>query len=68
MKKLPKSKRLRFAIYVFHILLIIGVWAYNSNPEHIQGFAVFLGVTTIPLIAYILGDTYRPSNIDDINK
>jgi hypothetical protein len=30
--------------------------------------AAYMAVTVIPLVAYIIGDTMRPSNLNDIEK
>lgn len=65
--KLPKSKRLRFAIYTLHLLVAVGVFGIYKNAD-LNGLAAYMAVTSIPLVAYILGDSFRPSNTSDINK
>lgn len=63
MKTLPNSKRLRFAVYTMHLLVVVGLIGMKWGVD-MAGLAAYMGVTTIPLVAYILGETYKPS----INK
>jgi hypothetical protein len=58
---LPKSKRLRFSIYVFHIFVFMGMYAMKLNYS-LNELAVYMTATAIPLITYVLGDTLRKSD------
>jgi hypothetical protein len=58
--KLPKSNRFRFALYTLHLLCVIGIWGVYRGAD-LNGLAAYMAVTVIPLVAYILGETYRPS-------
>ena len=64
--KLPKSKRLRFSIAVIIANFIIGVIGilYGAN---LLTLGAFLSLSNSPLYIYVLGDSYRPSNLKDIN-
>lgn len=64
---LPKSKRLRFSIYVFHVFVLMGVYAMQLNYS-LNELAVYMTATAIPLITYVLGDTFRKSDLTDIDK
>jgi hypothetical protein len=64
---LPKSKRLRFALYTMHLLVVVGMYGMHIGAD-LTGLAVYMTVTVIPLVAYITGDSLRPSNLNDINK
>ena len=65
--RLPKSKRLRFAVYTLHLFVGMGVYGIYKEVDLSQ-LAIFLTAVAIPLVAYILGDTFRSSNLEDINK
>jgi hypothetical protein len=65
--KLPKSKRLRFAIYTFHVYIILGIFGVIMGAN-LADLGVFCSTTSIPLIAYILGDSYRPSKLENIEE
>ena len=67
MTLLPKSKRLRFSVYVFHIFVGIGFYGIYKGADLSQ-LAIYLTAVAIPLVGYILGDTFRPSNLTDIDK
>lgn len=67
MTLLPKSKRLRFAVYTLHLFVAIGVYGIYKGAD-LNSLAVFLTAVAIPLVGYIIGDTFRPSNLTDINK
>jgi hypothetical protein len=64
---LPKSKRLRFAVYTIHLLVAVGIYGMRIGADF-AGLSAYMAVTTIPLVAYILGDSLRPSNTNDIDK
>jgi hypothetical protein len=64
---MPKSKRLWFSLYTMHLLAGIGVYGLSVGAD-LNGLSVYMTVTIIPLVAYITGDTIRPSNTNDINK
>ena len=64
---MPKSKRLRFAVYVFHVYMALGVFGIVKQTD-LTALGTFCALTSFPLLAYILGDTFRPSNLTDINK
>ena len=65
--QLPRSKRLRFSIYTLHLLTAVGVLGMYLKTDLSQ-LAAYMAVTVIPLVAYIIGDTMRPSNLNDIEK
>lgn len=58
--KIHRSKRLRFSIYVFHVFIFIGIFAIVKN-YNLSDLAVYMSATAIPLVAYVLGDTFRKS-------
>jgi hypothetical protein len=64
---LPKSKRLRFAVGVLianFVVVIFGMW----KGTDLVALGTCLMMINAPLYVYILGDSYRPSNTNDINK
>jgi len=65
--KLPKSKRLRFSTAVIVANFIIGGFGIYHNAD-LQALGIFLALSNSPLYVYILGDSFRPSNVTDINK
>ena len=65
--KLPKSKRLRFSMAVIIINFIMGVAGMYFRTD-LSKLGVFLMMSNSPLYVYILGDSYRPSNLKDINQ
>lgn len=65
--ELPKSKRFRFAFYAFHVYIIIGVVAMYKQADLVS-LGTYLLMITTPVALYILGDTFRPSNLSDLNK
>jgi len=65
--KLPKSKRLRFSIWVIVANFIIGAYGLYIGAD-LQALGVFLALSNAPLYAYVLGDSFRPSDLSDINK
>lgn len=65
--KLPKSKRLRFSIAVIIANFIIGTIGIYQNAD-LQALGVFLALSNAPLYTYVLGDTFRASNVTDINQ
>ncbi len=64
--RLPKSKRLRFCIAVIIVNFIMGIvgMLFGINLLTLGGF---LSLSNSPLYVYVLGDSYRPSNLKDIN-
>lgn len=67
-----KSKRFKLAIWVFITYTVVGSVAFYIYPEHITNFATFLGSTSLPVIGYIFGESWRPSkeggnNVHDKN-
>jgi len=64
---LPKSKRLRFSVWVIVANFAIGVLGILKGAD-LQALGVFLALSNAPLYAYVLGDSFRPSNLTDINK
>ena len=64
---LPKSKRLRFAVYVFHIYILLGILAMRWQVE-LSSLGAYVAATSLPLLGYILGDTFRKSDLTDIEK
>lgn len=61
--KISNSKRLKFAIVTFIIYLIIGIFTLIFNPTSLTDMGVYISVTSIPLVTYILGETIRKSKI-----
>jgi len=59
--RLPQSKRLRFSVIVIIVNFIIGAFGIYHNTD-LQALGMFLAMSNAPLYAYVLGDTYRPSN------
>ena len=41
--------------------MAIGLGAFLIHPEYIQDLGMFFGMTSIPLIGYFVGETFRPS-------
>ena len=64
---LPKSKRIRFSVWVIVANFAIGVLGILKGAD-LQALGVFLALSNAPLYAYVLGDSFRPSNLTDINK
>jgi hypothetical protein len=65
--KLPKSKRLRFSIAVIIANFIIGFFGIYKNAD-LTALGTFLALSNTPLYAYILGDSFRPSNLKNIDE
>ena len=65
--KLPKSKRLRFSVWVIVMNFAIGALGVYKGTD-MQALGIFLALCNTPLYAYILGDSFRPSDLSDINK
>ncbi len=55
------SKRLKVSIIFVSILLIIGLITLYTRPNYLNNMAVYIVSTTLPLIAYIIGESFRPS-------
>jgi hypothetical protein len=64
---IPKSKRLRFSAIVIAANFIIGCLGIIYESD-LTALGTFLALANTPLYAYILGDTFRASNLNDINK
>ncbi len=64
---LPKSKRLRFSIAVIIANFAIGIFGIIKGAD-LSALGTFLALSNTPLYAYILGDSFRPSNLKDIEK
>jgi hypothetical protein len=65
--KLPKSKRLRFTavgLGVNFITVWIGVY-FNVD---LVALGTCLSLINAPLYVYVFGDSFRPSNLTDIDK
>jgi hypothetical protein len=65
--KLPKSKRLRFSIAVIIANFIIGFFGIIKGAD-LTALGTFLALSNTPLYAYILGDSFRPSNLKNIDE
>lgn len=65
--RLPASKRLRFSVAVIIANFVIGLVGIFQGAD-LQALGVFLAMSNAPLYAYVLGDTFRASNLNDINK
>jgi hypothetical protein len=60
--KIEKSKRYKVSIGVFSILTFIGIWGYISNPEHIDKLGMYMLSVVIPVVGYLLSETWRKSD------
>jgi hypothetical protein len=58
---IPKSKRFRFSIYTLHLMVAVGILGMILKAD-LAGLSSYMAVTAIPLVAYILGESFRPSN------
>ena len=56
-----KSKRLRFTIAVIIVNYVIGFYAIKHGVD-LAALGTFLALVNTPLYAYIMGESYRPSN------
>jgi hypothetical protein len=59
--KIPQSKRFRFSIYTLHLMVAVGILGMILKTD-LAGLSSYMAVTAIPLVAYILGESFRPSN------
>ena len=64
---LPKSKRLRFSIAVIVANFVIGIIGIIKGAD-LTALGTFLALCNTPLYAYILGDSFRPSNLKNIEE
>lgn len=64
---MPKSKRLRFSVWVIVANFLIGILGIFQGAD-LQALGIFLAMSNAPLYAYVLGDSFRASNLTDINK
>jgi threonine/homoserine efflux transporter RhtA len=65
--KLPRSKRFRFSVWVIVANFAIGMFGIWQGAD-LNALGVFLALSNAPLYAYVLGDTFRASNLNDINQ
>lgn len=65
--RLPKSKRLRFAAIVIGINFLT-VWVGMYFNADLVALGTCLLMINSPLYVYILGDSFRSSNLEDIKK
>ena len=65
--RLPKSKRLRFAAIGLGINFLT-VWGGMYFNAELVALGTCLLMINSPLYVYILGDSFRPSNVEDINR
>ena len=63
---LPKSKRLRFSVAVIIANFAIGVYGILKGAD-LSALGSFLALSNTPLYAYILGDTFRKSDLSNID-
>ncbi len=56
-----QSKRLKLVMLWSFIFLFVGILVLFINPSALKDMGVYLGLTSIPLIGYIIGETIRPS-------
>lgn len=59
--KLPPSRRLRVAVYSTLILMIIGLIGFWYAPEELDHLSDYVIAAILPLITFILGESFRPS-------
>ena len=55
-----KRKRLKFSVYAFHILVLMGLYGINKGVD-LVALSVYMAATCIPVLSFILGDTLRKS-------
>ncbi len=67
MGNFPKSKRLRFSVWVIIANFAIGVLGILKGTD-LQALGVFLALSNAPLYAYVLGDSFRASKLSDIDQ
>jgi len=58
---MTKSKRLKITMVVFVIYIIIGCAAYCINAQYIGAFGGYMAATSLPVLGYLFGETYRKS-------
>ena len=61
------SKRLRISIIAFFIYIIIGILTLFIDSKALTGMGVYIGSTSLPILVYILGESFRPSNKTNTN-
>lgn len=59
--KLPPSRRLRVAVGATVVLLLIGGVAFIYAPEELDHLSDYIIAAVLPLITFILGESFRPS-------
>jgi len=62
-----KSKRLRIAILAFFIYIILGIITLFTDSSALSGMGIYVGSTSLPILVYILGESFRPSNKNNNN-
>lgn len=60
--EIEKSKRWKMSAVVFIILTVIGIWGYISNPENIDKLGMYMLSVVIPVVGYLLSETWRKSD------
>jgi hypothetical protein len=62
-----KNKRFRFSIWVIVANFVIGAFGIWHGAD-LNALGVFLALSNAPLYAFVLGDTFRPSDVDQLKK
>ena len=62
MEMLPiKRKRMKIAVFMSILLLIIGAGAWVYDAENMPNLTAYVGVAIIPTLGFIFADTLRKS-------
>jgi hypothetical protein len=62
-----KNKRFKFSIWVIVANFMIGMFGIWHGAD-LTALGVFLALSNTPLYAFVLGDTFRPSDVDQFKK
>jgi len=63
--RIPQSKRLRITIAGLIANFVIGAFGIYFNAD-LAALGTFLALANSPLYVYILGDSFRPSQTNNI--
>jgi amino acid permease len=62
---LSKSKRLKTFLLVFVVYVLTGWITLLIEPSALSGMAMYMGALTIPVVGYLLSESWRPSTKDE---
>jgi hypothetical protein len=65
--RFPKSKRFRFSLVVIAVNFLLGGMGMYLKADLVQ-LGTFLVMSNSPLYVYILGESYRPSNLKNTEQ